>query len=260
MQLDQFKINPFHWQLAFPEVFLHNDRTPGFDVVIGNPPYDVLAEKEAGERVGYLKAYIGQDGSMRPSVFGKNNLYKLFICRAIELLRDGGYLSLIVPMPLLGDEQARGIRAELLRTGTFRQIHAFPQKDNVARRVFRDAKLSTAVFVFRKGAPSSNEPAAFPSVRHPANIVDDGSPSLLLRTTEIPLYDPSNFDHRQRLASRLGSGRSCRAETRHSAPGQRARRRRNRPGLRFHGAGRPRPHTTRPQPSGSAAPRSGNAA
>jgi hypothetical protein len=46
---------------------------------------------------------------MRSGVVGKNNLYKLFICRAVELLRDGGYLSFIVPMPLLGDEQARGI-------------------------------------------------------------------------------------------------------------------------------------------------------
>jgi len=193
VHLEQLKITPFHWQLVFPEVFLHGDRPPGFDVVIGNPPYDVLAEKEVGERVGYLKAYIAQDGSLRPSVVGKNNLYKLFICRALELLRDGGYLSFIVPMPLLGDEQARGIREALLREGTFRQIHSFPQKDNVARRVFRDAKLSTALFVFRKGAPPENGPAPFPSVRHPANVIEEDSPALLLKTTEIPLYDPSNL-------------------------------------------------------------------
>jgi hypothetical protein len=179
--------------LAFPEVFLRSDRSPGFDVVIGNPPYDVLAEREAGERVGWLRTFIRHDASLRSSVVGKNNLYKLFICRAVELLREGGHLSFIVPMPLLGDDQASGIRKALLRDGTFRQIHAFPQKDNVARRVFRDAKLSTALFVFRKGTGPENEPPPFPSVRHVANTIDATSPSLMLRTTEIPLYDPSNL-------------------------------------------------------------------
>jgi Eco57I restriction-modification methylase len=106
---------------------------------------------------------------------GKNNLYKLFICRAVELARAGGYISFIVPMPLLGDEQARGIREALLRDGSFLQIHAFPQKDNPSRRVFRDAKLSTAMFVFRKGTVPGQEPAPFPSVRHPGRRDSEAS-------------------------------------------------------------------------------------
>jgi hypothetical protein len=32
------KLDAFHWQLAFPEVFLRE--TPGFDVILGNPPWD----------------------------------------------------------------------------------------------------------------------------------------------------------------------------------------------------------------------------
>lgn len=46
-------------------------------------------------------------------------------------------------MAVLGDEQASGIRRMLLSAGAFSEIHAFPQKDNPSRRVFRDAKLST---------------------------------------------------------------------------------------------------------------------
>ena len=42
----------FHWDLEFPEVFVDLERrdwaeNPGFDAVIGNPPYDVRAEKSA---------------------------------------------------------------------------------------------------------------------------------------------------------------------------------------------------------------------
>ena len=44
----------FHWDLEFPEVFIDLENAnwsenPGFDAVIGNPPYDVLAEKERKE-------------------------------------------------------------------------------------------------------------------------------------------------------------------------------------------------------------------
>jgi hypothetical protein len=190
--LNALEMRCFHWELAFPEVFLGANGRRGFDVVIGNPPYDVLAERESGPRVGYLRRFIAHDQSLVPSVVGKNNLYKLFICRAVELIRRGGYVTFIVPMPLLGDEQARGTRRMLLREGAFRQIHSFPQKDNPARRVFRDAKLSTALFVFHKETVEEEESQPFPSVRHRANAIDSDSPSLSVRTLEIPLYDPTN--------------------------------------------------------------------
>jgi hypothetical protein len=88
--------------------------------------------------------------------------------------------------------QASGIRRLLLQDGAFLQIHAFPQKDNPARRVFKDAKLS-AVFIYRKGLTPGEEPTPFPSVRHQANTINAASPSLHVRTSEIPLYDPSNL-------------------------------------------------------------------
>lgn len=49
-------------------------------------------------------------------------------------------------MPLLGDEQASGVRRKLLDEGHFDEIHAFPQKDNARRRIFKEAKLSACVF------------------------------------------------------------------------------------------------------------------
>ncbi len=183
-------IRCFHWELAFPEVFLTGQNI-GFDAIIGNPPYDVLSEKESGHRVSYLKTFVDHDQSLRASKVGKNNLYKLFICRSVALTRRGGILSLIVPMPLLGDEQAKGVRTLLLGSGHFSEIHSFPQKDNPKKRVFKDAKLSTAIFVLRKfDAPAGK---AFSSFRHPANVIDFKSPKLELSTDEIPLYDPSNL-------------------------------------------------------------------
>ena len=128
--LHDAEIRCFHWELAFPEVFLAKDSALGFDVIIGNPPYDVLSEKEAGPRMAWLQTFVSHDENLVPSRVGKNNLYKLFICRAMELVREGGIISFIVPMPLLGDEQARGVRQLLLQAGAFAEIHAFPQKDD----------------------------------------------------------------------------------------------------------------------------------
>lgn len=188
-------VSPFHWELAYPHVFLSprsDDRT-GFDVVCGNPPYDVLSELETGHNIDHLKRFIDLDPSLEASKVGKNNLYKLFVLRSLELLTEGGYLSFIVPMPLLGDEQASAIRRELLTKGRFCETHSFPQKDNPARRVFRDAKLSTTVFTYQKTSAPYKSTSGFRSQVHPAQFIESDSPSLILNSNSIRLYDPENL-------------------------------------------------------------------
>ena len=98
--LAQKAVVPFNWELAFPHVFLADSiggQTGGFDVILGNPPYDVLSEKESGQNVDHIKRFIEFDSRLTPARVGKNNLYKLFIARSANLLADGGYFSFIVP-------------------------------------------------------------------------------------------------------------------------------------------------------------------
>ncbi len=180
----------FHWQLEFPTVFMHGN--PGFHAVVGNPPYDVLSEKETGHDLSYLRVFLRHSPTYLPSFKGKNNLYKLFICRAVELLAEGGRLGFICPMPILGDEQASGIRERLLFCGAFKSIEVFPQKDDVHRRVFRDAKLSTAVFVFQKFSAETRNSSPFTVRVHPGSQIEKNSPGLVLTASDIPLYDPEN--------------------------------------------------------------------
>ncbi len=123
----------------------------------------------------------------------KNNLYKLFIARTANLLADGGYLSFIVPMPLLGDKQARGIRRMLLASGEFSEIHAFPQKDNVARRVFPAAKLATALFVYRKLSQARRTGGRFASQVHSGRFIEENASTLWTDSNSIGVYDPENL-------------------------------------------------------------------
>jgi type I restriction-modification system DNA methylase subunit len=204
-------VRAFHWELEFPEIFLNISTQDaaaefhrGFDAVVGNPPYDVLSERELTE--GLIPAAAAQvtncltsfqsliraDPVFEPSIRGKNNLYKLFICKTLDLLAEGGRLGLIVPMPLLGDDQAAAVRAILLERGAFTSVDSFPQKDDPKRRVFPEAKLSTCVFTFVKTNDEHSRCQSFEARQHPENKVQPASPTLMLRTADIPLYDPSN--------------------------------------------------------------------
>lgn len=189
-------MSSFQWELEFPDVFFEGTGRhpkPGFDAIIGNPPYDVLSELETGRDLSAFRSFIDDEGAYQPSKAGKNNLYKLFICRALDLLADQGHLGFITPMPVLGDEQAAGVRRQLVRSGYFTGIEAFPQKDNPSNRIFPEAKLSTAVFTLVKGQPVDAHQRPFRSRVHPGRLIDQNSPSLTLTTDAIPLYDPSNF-------------------------------------------------------------------
>ena len=196
LRLSHREVVPFHWELEFPEVFFASDdsrRDSGFDIVIGNPPYDVLSEKELGQDLSSLRQFLKYAKIYQSSFIGKNNLYKLFLCRSLSLLSEGGRLGFITPMPLLGDEQALGIRKDILNIGTFVAVEAFPQKDDPARRVFKDAKLSTVIAIIRRTLSEDLRRKAFRARVHPANIICEESSSLTLAATDIPLYDPSNL-------------------------------------------------------------------
>jgi hypothetical protein len=192
----QPEVSCFHWELEFPEVFFDSTgrrEQAGFDIIIGNPPYDVLSERETGHDLSKLRDFLRAQAVYEPSFRGKNNLYKLFVCQAIDLLRQDGRMGFITPMAVLGDDQAVAIRRRILETGAFTSVDAFPQKDDPDRRVFSEAKLSTAVFSLIRTDNQAVKSSSFVSRVHPAQHIEPDSPSLSLSTSQIPSYDPSNM-------------------------------------------------------------------
>ncbi len=185
--------DPFHWELEFLEIFFGESgrrADAGFDAVIGNPPYEVLSELESGRDLAAFRRFIEREPVYEPSRTGKNNLYKLFICRALELLAEGGYMGFITPMSLLGDDSTASLRKRIASVASFTGIDAFPQKDNPAKRVFQDAKLSTTVFTLQGTADYDQ---SFPARVHSGRMIEANSPAIQLRASEIGLYDPANF-------------------------------------------------------------------
>lgn len=124
----------FKWHEEFPDIM----KSKGFDIIIGNPPYI----KEYTNKLAF-------DGlHSDPYYQGKMDIWTLFACRAIDLLKDGGYFSFIAPNNWLTNAGASIFRNKILSEG---QIIEFVDFGDF--KVFEDAGIQTMIFVFRKGTP-----------------------------------------------------------------------------------------------------------
>ncbi len=107
----------FHWTLEFPEVFYDVQGNPlphpGFDVVLGNPPWDMLRDDDGAARGTELSAFAKGSGQFRLQGRGHANLYQLFTERALRLLRPDGRCGLIVPAGLSTDQAGSLLRRHL---------------------------------------------------------------------------------------------------------------------------------------------------
>jgi len=82
----------------------------------------------------------------------------------LELGRPSAAAGFIVPLSLLGDQQATTLRRLIFSRHAFASIDAFPQKDDPRRRVFPEAKLPTCVVALRCRVPGDD---AFRVTAHP---------------------------------------------------------------------------------------------
>ena len=108
----------FHWQLEFPEVFHDvNGRTlpkPGFDAVLGNPPWEMLRGKRDFTDGPGLTAFSRYSGAYRWQGDGHANLYQLFLERALSLARPAGRVALVLPSGFAFDHGCSRLRFAVL--------------------------------------------------------------------------------------------------------------------------------------------------
>ncbi|MCY4349685.1 MAG: N-6 DNA methylase, partial [Thiotrichales bacterium] len=96
---------PFHWEIEFPEVFEREN--PGFDAVVGNPPFAGKNTVAAANVAGYPD-WLKQ---MHEESHGNADLVAHFFRRAFGLLRTGGTAGLIATNTIAqGDTRSTGLR------------------------------------------------------------------------------------------------------------------------------------------------------
>jgi hypothetical protein len=104
-------IHPFHWHLEFPEVF--EGENPGFDAIVGNPPFAGKNTMAAATRAHY-PVWLQ---TLHAGAHGNSDIVAHFFCRAFNLLKKGGTLGLIATNTIgQGDTRATGL-ATILQEG-----------------------------------------------------------------------------------------------------------------------------------------------
>ena len=98
----------FDWQNEFPEIM----KRGGFDVVIGNPPYERIQTMmgNAPQAVEFLKT------NYRSGASGNFDIYVCFIERGLELLNADGFFGYICPNKFFQSEYGQETR-QLLSEG-----------------------------------------------------------------------------------------------------------------------------------------------
>ncbi len=110
----------FHWPLEFADVFYDEAgqprETPGFDAVIGNPPWEMLRNDGPDPRndAAGVGRFVRESGLYPSCGRGHLNLYQPFLERALSLANRAGRIGLILPWGLAADDGAKGLRETLL--------------------------------------------------------------------------------------------------------------------------------------------------
>lgn len=163
----------FNWRLEFPEVFA-SPEAKGFDVIVGNPPWDKtkfsdpdffsqyrsnyrqMSNSEKRRTATELLAkpfirerYENQENSIlttneyykehfpRSQGEGDGNLFRFFVEKNLGLLRKGGTLNYVIPTALWTDEGSTELRKHIFDRFRLRSFYGFENRE----RLFPDIDI-----------------------------------------------------------------------------------------------------------------------
>jgi len=134
------RVNAFDWQAEFPEIF--KGPNPGFDAVIGNPPYVLLQDefREDAQLAYFRRKFAGASFKL--------DTYHLFIEQGIHLGSRVGRCAMITPANFLTNNYLDRLRRLMLEQSGIDHIVV------IDRGVFHGISVDNAVFVLATGRPS----------------------------------------------------------------------------------------------------------
>ena len=137
----------FHWELEFLEIFFEGGapkENPGWDAVVGNPPYIQLSMDDTirNSMQNYLLTRFTFS-------MGRLNTFGFFSMLGIELSNYCGLISMIVPNTLLTMSYYKDFREYILINTKIRSLLIF---DSLP---FQDAVVENTVFVLEKNSDTA---------------------------------------------------------------------------------------------------------
>ncbi len=216
----------FHWSSAFPTVFAR--KSPGFDAVIGNPPWDriklqevewfaerdtrIAAQARAADRKALIQdlqtkkdplaadyALAVERAEANARVLSKSgdypllgggdvNLYSLFVERAQSMVRAAGIVALITPSGIAADKGAAEFFGGIATTGRLGGLFDFENKKVFFPDVHASFKFCGLVF---GGSHRRFEQTRCAFFLHTLAELDDPARSLALSAEDFKLVNPN---------------------------------------------------------------------
>ena len=194
----------FHWPLEFPGVF-HRDHA-GFDVVVGNPPWNEVTVEELAfyalrepglrglpnladrrkriaeldgqnptwreefrslqQQLATVRGFFSESGGYQLQGVGDTDLYQLFCERYSHLVRQDGRLGVVLPRTAFLAEGARGFRQWLFAHNSLRRLDLLLNNRGWAFTIH--PQYTIALLTARRSTPAKQ--AAFQVTGPSANL------------------------------------------------------------------------------------------
>ncbi|EFQ5964517.1 class I SAM-dependent DNA methyltransferase, partial [Campylobacter jejuni] len=179
----QKEFNFFNYELEFPEI-IENQVFKGFDIIIGNPPWDktkfsdddffpqyksdyrsLIASKKKEIRDNLLakdyikqnyekqKAYINDLSEYYKKAYplnkgsGDGNLFRLFVEKNLSLLKQDGNLAYVLPSALMFEDGSLTLRKEILENKTLEYFYSFENRQAIFADV--DSRYKFALMLIK---------------------------------------------------------------------------------------------------------------
>ena len=130
----------FVWELEFSEIF--KGENPGFDIVIGNPPY--VRQEKIKEIKPYLKKHY-------KTYTGVADLYVYFFEKGLNVLKEKGIFAFICSNKFAKAKYGEKLRKLILEN----QLKIY--NDFTGVKVFKEASVDTCVIQIKKDYTEDNE-------------------------------------------------------------------------------------------------------
>jgi Eco57I restriction-modification methylase len=167
---EEYPDRPFNWQTQFPDIFPKGGDNPGFDVVIGNPPY-VRSERLSSMKPWLKKNYAVFDGG--------SDLYCYFYERGLQILKNTGRLGFISSCGFFKTAFGEPLRRYLREEVTFECGIDFGDA-----RIFEDVTTYPTVLTLRKQKPLSRYEILF--LNYSGNGRDDLTSAFIADSFSFP--------------------------------------------------------------------------
>lgn len=128
--------NSFEWRFEYPQLLDDQGHFTGFDIIIANPPYI----KEGRMSKTFFEPY-----KKSPYYKGKMDIWYLFACNCIDLLKDKGSLCFIAT-----NNWTTSFGASILRNKVIKETRICKLIDFGAVMMFESASIQTMIMLFNK--------------------------------------------------------------------------------------------------------------